>query len=53
MENPANWGLAERTIAEAMKSHREGMERGIIGFSVTQSIANALRQAGFDLEDPE
>lgn len=51
-ENPATWNRAEQIIDKALEDHEEGQRQGMIGLTRVKAIANALRAAGYDLNDP-
>lgn len=50
-ENPATWGLAEKTISEAMTASRQQQRMGIYGASIPRAIADALRDKGLLIPD--
>lgn len=49
MEDPQSWGLAEKTIDQALKDQEEATEMGVCGYSTAMTISVALRKAGFIL----
>ena len=53
MENPATWGLAERTVQDALRAHRDACDEGVIGLSLTRTITDALRRKGLLKEDAD
>ncbi len=52
-ESPASWKKAEFVIENAIRSHYDALENGIIGWSLTKSIAEALRGAGLLRDEDE
>lgn len=52
-ENPADWNRAEKIISETIHDHEEARAAGMVGFTIVKRIANALRAAGYKIEDED
>lgn len=53
MENPQNWGRAERIVNDAMGRVHQNRKEMRCGYSDVMIITNALREAGLLAGDPE
>lgn len=51
MENPATWGKAERVVDQILTEAAYDPFRA--GLSLARRITDALREAGFDLEEKD
>ncbi len=51
MENPATWGIVEKTINKALQEHMAAVNSGMIGGSPEAAITKALREAGLLKEE--
>jgi len=46
MENPATWGLAEKTVDSMITDAYENRKTGLAGLSLARRITDALRKEG-------
>jgi hypothetical protein len=52
-ENPSTWGEAQHVISEALTAANEANRKGMIGYSTSTQIFNALVEAGLLVDDRE
>jgi hypothetical protein len=55
VENPATWKQADKIVYQAMSGWYAAKEAGVVGLSITRSVTDALRKAGYlnDSDEPE